>query len=81
MELKINRRFNEKDLPDVQTIRDEAQIGVQKERRQLGQRLYVQVVGFGGGGDAAGSGTPRRRSSGTWTPDSCPSGQRASAGS
>ena len=24
MELKINRRFNEKDLPDVQTIRDEA---------------------------------------------------------
>ena len=23
MELKINRRFNEKDLPDVQTIRDE----------------------------------------------------------
>lgn len=28
-----------------------AEIGVQKERRQLGQHLYVQVVGFGGGGD------------------------------
>lgn len=26
-------------------------------------------------------GTPRRRSSGTWTPGSCPSGQKASAGS